>query len=88
MPGGPSLRESRMRILAFLSIAILGYGWIDLMDTIVEDNSAAFAGGGAWPQSTGKLSCKATALGLAGIVANSSPAGGVTCTASTDSTCP
>ncbi len=57
-------------------IAVQNYGWVDLVDTVVEGNTATFAGGGVWVQSAGKLSCTATFLGAAGIVANSSPTGG------------
>jgi hypothetical protein len=56
--------------------AIYGYGWLELVDSLIEDNSASIAGGGVWLQNVGLLSCTATALGSAGLLANSSPIGG------------
>ena len=56
--------------------AIFGYGWLELVDSTIEDNTASVTGGGVWVQNVGMLSCEATSLGAAGIVANTAPIGG------------
>jgi hypothetical protein len=55
---------------------IYGYGWLDLVDSTIEDNSASIAGGGVWLQNVGMFSCTATALGAAGVRDNVAPTAG------------
>jgi hypothetical protein len=57
-------------------IAINSYGWVALEDSLVLDNTASVAGGGVWMQGAGKLTCEATALGIAGLLGNTAPTGG------------
>ncbi|MFZ5480314.1 MAG: putative metal-binding motif-containing protein [Myxococcota bacterium] len=56
-------------------LAIYNYGWIELVDTLVDGNTASSAGGGLWVQNYGYLSCSATTLGAAGFVGNTSSIG-------------
>jgi hypothetical protein len=56
-------------------LAIYNYGWIELVDTLVDGNTASVAGGGLWVQNYGYLTCAAETLGAAGIVANTSTYG-------------
>ena len=57
-------------------IAVYGYAWVDLIDSVVSDNEATSLGGGFWMQNYGELSCSASMLGAAGFVGNTAPYGG------------
>ncbi len=57
-------------------IAIYGASWVELIDSLVAENTASLSGGGFWIQNNGQLSCAATTLGGAGVIANTAPTGG------------
>ena len=57
-------------------IAVYGYAWVDLIDSLVTGNEATIVGGGFWLQSYGAVSCSASTLGAGGILANTAPVGG------------
>ncbi len=57
-------------------IDVENYGWVSIVDTEISANAATSAGGGAWVQNYGKVSCSASALGNAGMYLNTATYGG------------
>lgn len=58
------------------AIDVENYGWVSIIDTEISSNAATSAGGGAWVQNYGKVSCSASALGNSSFYLNTATYGG------------